>query len=202
MKTNKHKHNNNRLKLLLCVLGIGLIPPLALADVLEEIVVTAQKQEEPLQEVPVSVSALSGDQIDNLGFSDLTDITMQIPSLQLNSWSPQLTIFNLRGVSQNNFVDNLEAPIAVYHDEAYIASINALSGPDIRPRAGRSAEGAARHPLRAQRHGRIDSLHQSRRHRDRAEWLRRVLNRLIQPHQLAGRRGGQPDTHCQVAVSG
>ena len=131
MKTNKHKHKDkhNRLKLLLCVLGIGLIPPLALADVLEEIVVTAQKQEEPLQEVPVSVSALSGDQIDNLGFSDLTDITMQIPSLQLNSWSPQLTIFNLRGVSQNNFVDNLEAPIAVYHDEAYIASINALSGP-------------------------------------------------------------------------
>ncbi|MGA0099518.1 MAG: TonB-dependent receptor, partial [Steroidobacteraceae bacterium] len=40
----------------------------------------------------------------------------------------QLTIFNLRGVSQNNFVDNLEAPVAVYQDDAYIASINAVSG--------------------------------------------------------------------------
>ncbi|MFZ9967012.1 MAG: TonB-dependent receptor, partial [Steroidobacteraceae bacterium] len=39
-----------------------------------------------------------------------------------------LTIFNLRGVSQNNFVDNLEAPVAVYQDDAYIASINAVSG--------------------------------------------------------------------------
>ena len=58
----------------------------------------------------------------------MTEITQQMPALQINAWSPQLTIFNIRGVSQNNFVDNLEAPIAVYHDDAYIASLNAISG--------------------------------------------------------------------------
>lgn len=100
----------------------------AYADVLEEVVVTATKRQESVQDIPLSVSALSGEQIDALQLSDMTEITQQIPNLQLNAWSPQLTIFNIRGVSQNNFVDNLEAPIAVYQDDAYIASLNALSG--------------------------------------------------------------------------
>ncbi len=101
---------------------------IAHADVLEEITVTAQKRQESVQDVPLSVSALSGDQIQTLGLSDMTEITQQIPALQINAWSPQLTIFNIRGVSQNNFVDNLEAPIAVYHDDAYVASLNVISG--------------------------------------------------------------------------
>lgn len=98
------------------------------AQVLEEIVVSAQKREENLQEIPISVSALTGDQIDALGMKDFTEITQQIPSLQLNAWSPNLTIFNIRGISQNSFTDNLEGPIAIYHDDAYVASMNAISG--------------------------------------------------------------------------
>lgn len=98
------------------------------ANVIEEIVVTATKRQQSVQDVAISVSALSGEQIDALGLSDMQDITQQMPNMQLSAWSPQLTIFNLRGVSQNNFVDNLEAPIAVYQDDAYIASMNAISG--------------------------------------------------------------------------
>lgn len=98
------------------------------AGLFEKIQVTATKRSESIQEVPVSVSALSGDQLDALGISDNVEITQQIPNFQVNAWSPQITIFNLRGVSQNNFVDNLEAPIAVYQDEAYVASMNAISG--------------------------------------------------------------------------
>ena len=94
----------------------------------EVIEVTATKRSESIQSVPVSVSALSGGQLDALGLSDNSEITQQIPNFQVNAWSPQITIFNLRGVSQNNYVDNLEAPIAVYQDEVYIASMNAISG--------------------------------------------------------------------------
>lgn len=101
---------------------------IAYGDVLDEVTVTATKRQESVQDIPLSVSALSGEQLDALGLSDMTEITQQIPNLQMNAWSPQLTIFNIRGVSQNNFVDNLEAPIAVYQDDAYVASINALSG--------------------------------------------------------------------------
>ena len=109
-------------------LGLGLLPLLGVAQVLEEVVVTAQKRAENLQDVPVSVTAFSGEQLNALGATDFTEITQQIPGLQLNAWSPNLTIFNLRGISQNNFQDHLEAPVAVYVDDAYIGSLNGISG--------------------------------------------------------------------------
>lgn len=93
-----------------------------------EIIVTATKRSESLQRVPISVSAFSGEQIDRLGITETTQITQQIPGLRMNAWSPNLTIFSLRGISQSNFTDNLEAPVAVYQDNAYVASMNAVSG--------------------------------------------------------------------------
>ncbi|MEJ2456992.1 MAG: TonB-dependent receptor [Novosphingobium sp.] len=93
-----------------------------------DIVVTANKRDENVQKVPISVTAYSGDQLKALGVTEATQITQHIPGLQLNAWSPNLTIFNLRGISQNNFTDYLEAPIAVYVDDAYMGSMNGLSG--------------------------------------------------------------------------
>ncbi|WP_223806523.1 TonB-dependent receptor [Novosphingobium sp. LASN5T] len=93
-----------------------------------DIVVTANKRSENLQKVGISVSAYSGDQLKALGITDTTQITQQIPAFQLNAWSPNVTIFNLRGISQNNFTDYLEAPVAVYMDDAYMGSINGISG--------------------------------------------------------------------------
>lgn len=98
------------------------------AQVLEEILVTAQKREENLQDVGISITAFTGDQLKNLGITNTVDITQQVPALQLNTFAPSLTILNLRGISQNNFQDNLEAPVAVYIDGAYVASMNAISG--------------------------------------------------------------------------
>lgn len=96
--------------------------------VTDEIIVTSQKRSQSIQDVPVAVTAYTGEQIEALGIDNTTEITQQIPSLQVSQWSPNLTIFNIRGVSQNNFTDNLEAPIAVYLDDAYMGSINGLSG--------------------------------------------------------------------------
>lgn len=98
------------------------------AGVLEEVVITAQKREQNLQEVGISVTAFSGNQLDNLGMSNSVDITQQVPAMQLQSYTPAFTIINLRGISQNNFQDNLEAPVAVYVDGAYVPSMNAISG--------------------------------------------------------------------------
>ncbi|MFY7837396.1 MAG: TonB-dependent receptor [Novosphingobium sp.] len=92
------------------------------------ITVTANKRAENVQKVPIAITAYSGDQLKALGVTDATQITQQVPGLQLNAWSPNVTIFNLRGISQNNFTDYLEAPIAVYVDDAYMGSINGLSG--------------------------------------------------------------------------
>jgi len=100
----------------------------ASANVLEEVIVTAQKREQNLQDVGVSVTAYDGAQLDALGFDNNVDITQQIPGMQLNTFAPSLTTFNIRGVSQNNFTDNLEAPIAVYIDDAYVSSMQAING--------------------------------------------------------------------------
>ncbi len=98
------------------------------ANVLEEVVVTAQKREQNLQDVGVSVTAFSGDQMKQLGVTNTIEITEQFPGLQMTSFSPNLVTFNIRGVSQNNFTDNNEAPVAVYIDDAYVASMNAIAG--------------------------------------------------------------------------
>ena len=92
-----------------------------------DIVVTANKRGENLQKVPISVSAYSGEQLKALGITETTQITQQIPNFQMQAFSPNLTVFNLR-ISQNNFTDYLEAPVAVYMDDAYMGSINGISG--------------------------------------------------------------------------
>ena len=97
-------------------------------SLLDVVVVTAQKRSQNLQDVPVSVSALTGNQLSKLGINETTGITQQIPGMHINAWSPNVTIFNLRGISQNNFQDNLEAPVAVYMDNAYMGSMNGISG--------------------------------------------------------------------------
>lgn len=94
--------------------------------VFDEIVVTAQKREERLQDVGISITALSGEALETLNLTNMQEISQQVPGLTVSTFTPAFTTFNLRGVSQNNFQDNLEAPVAVYMDEVYLASMNAL----------------------------------------------------------------------------
>jgi iron complex outermembrane recepter protein len=95
---------------------------------LDEIVVTAQRREQNLQDVGTSVTAFDANTLQKLGFKDVTDIVGQVPGMQFNQYGATVTIYNLRGVSQNDFSDHQEAPIAVYSDDAYIASTGALAG--------------------------------------------------------------------------
>ena len=98
-------------------------------SVFQEIVVTAQKRREKIQDVGISITALSGETIKTLNLSNMQQISQQVPNLEVSAWTPAFTTFNLRGISQNNFQDNLEAPIAVYQDEVYVGSMNALGLP-------------------------------------------------------------------------
>jgi iron complex outermembrane recepter protein len=87
---------------------------------LEEIVITAQKRAENLQEVPVSVSAISGSELEMFRFRDSADITAQIPNLQsTNTAGSGVPIFSLRGVAMSDFSFNQASPVAIYIDEVY-----------------------------------------------------------------------------------
>jgi iron complex outermembrane recepter protein len=96
---------------------------------LEEIVVTANRREERLQDVGISVTALGSASLTNLNITTATDITRAVPSLKMNAYSSSQVVFNIRGVSQNDYGDQQEPPVAVYQDDSYASSINLASFP-------------------------------------------------------------------------
>ena len=108
---------------LLPLLAAAFSPP-AFAQVLEEVVVTAQKREQALQDVGISVSAFSGTQMEQLGWDTSDDVVSQLPGVTLvQPNGPSSFYFNVRGVAQNDFSgDNQESPVAVYIDEVYVPS--------------------------------------------------------------------------------
>lgn len=93
-----------------------------------DIIVTAQKREQNIQKIGASISAIGTEGLKSIGRQDITALTNLIPSVQANQYSPTLTVFNIRGVSQNDFSDSQEAPIAFYNDEVYVAPLGAISG--------------------------------------------------------------------------
>ena len=103
-------------------LGVPLPSP---AQVIEEVVVTAQKREELAQDIPVSITAFTGDAAKKLGFINSVDIAAQTPGLNIGTPvgegnNPSLV---LRGVGLNDFNDNNESPVAMYRDDVYISAM-------------------------------------------------------------------------------
>ena len=87
-----------------------------------DIVVTAQKREENIQNVGIAISAYSGEQLRALNIQSSSDIASYSPGVHISgSLAGQNTQFTIRGVTQNDFNDIVEAPNAVYLDEGYIA---------------------------------------------------------------------------------
>ena len=90
-------------------------------SVLEEIVVTAQKREQNIQDVGIAITAFTGDQMTALGVEQSFDIARFTPGVHISgNLAGQNTQFTIRGVTQNDFNDIIEAPTAVYLDEGYI----------------------------------------------------------------------------------
>lgn len=90
---------------------------------LETIVVTARKRSENLQSVPVTVTALSSDTLQNAGVFQTNDLSGAVPNLQISSaYGTAQPNFTLRGIgvaSETNA--NQASPVGVYVDEVYQA---------------------------------------------------------------------------------
>lgn len=93
---------------------------------LEEVVVTARKREENIQDVPISISAHSGSQLESLGIENTAEIARITPNLQFDGTaavsgsSVASTIF-IRGIGQTDFTLNSDPGVGVYLDGVYIA---------------------------------------------------------------------------------
>ncbi|MEH6585046.1 MAG: TonB-dependent receptor [Halioglobus sp.] len=88
------------------------------AQVLEEVIVTARKRAEVMQDVPVSVTAFTGNQLRNAGIVNLKDLGYQTPGVQIDqSSAAQIWI---RGIGQRDDGSRVDAPVGVYIDGLYI----------------------------------------------------------------------------------
>ncbi len=87
----------------------------------EEIVVTAQKRAERLQDVPIAIGAISASQAAAKGINDISSIQAAIPGLVINHTANEGNIF-VRGVGTNLFGPASEQTVAVYVDNIYYPS--------------------------------------------------------------------------------
>ncbi|MCC7411023.1 MAG: TonB-dependent receptor [Gammaproteobacteria bacterium] len=96
------------------------------ATILEEIIVTAQKREQSIQDVPIAITAFSGEQLRELGFRESTDVVNMTPGVTASgNIGGQFLTFNIRGVNQSDFADLHESPNAVYIDQVYLSLMQA-----------------------------------------------------------------------------
>ncbi|MBU6442512.1 MAG: TonB-dependent receptor [Alphaproteobacteria bacterium] len=90
---------------------------------IEEVVVTAQKRVQNIQDVGIAITAISGDQLAARGITS-TDALAGVPGVYISSFnSDTTTTLTIRGVNQNDFGDQEEPPNAVYVDGAYVSFI-------------------------------------------------------------------------------
>lgn len=106
---------------LLGSVAIGAVPAMAqtAGQGVGEIVVTATKRSENLQDVPVSISAIGAEQLASRGVTGTGDLTSVVPNLQVSSqYGETQPNFSMRGVGvANEFAANTASPIGVYVDE-------------------------------------------------------------------------------------
>lgn len=91
---------------------------------LEEIVVTAQKRSENVNDVPMSIAALSGDQLIAKGFSDTEDLAKIVPGFTVTKTNSNSPVFSLRGVGLYLYDSGVGASpaVSVYIDEVGLPS--------------------------------------------------------------------------------
>jgi iron complex outermembrane receptor protein len=99
--------------------------PAAAAEVttLEAVKVTARKREESLQDVPVAVTAVSGERLETLAVKDLGDLQGQVPNLTVyaaRGSNTTITTF-IRGVGQADPLWGVDPGVGIYFDDVYIA---------------------------------------------------------------------------------
>jgi iron complex outermembrane receptor protein len=112
-------------------------------NVLEEVIVTAQKREQSLQEVPIAVTAFSGEFLDKAGITDVFQMQSVAPSLKVSqSQSVASTNFSIRGFGTSSNSYGFESAVGLFVDGVYqsrgstlanemvdIASVEVLRGP-------------------------------------------------------------------------
>ena len=90
---------------------------------LEEIVVTAQKRSESLQEVPISIQVFSEEDIERLNINNTIDLAKNIPGMVgvTNVGLPQAAAYFIRGIGQDESVSSLDPAVGTFVDGVFMS---------------------------------------------------------------------------------
>ena len=93
---------------------------------LDEIVVTAQRREEKVQDVPIAISAFSADQLEKLNVTEALSIGKLIPNLLAfnNTGISTANSYYLRGIGNTESIATFDPPVGTYADDVYISRQN------------------------------------------------------------------------------
>ena len=140
-------------------IAIALASTAAQAQLIEEVIVTAQKRAENVMDVPIAITAFSGDALEKLGTRSLTDIGRFTAGVDMNNNKSLQPTYSIRGVETNDWTIGSDPAVAVYVDGVYAARgagaeaafvdverIEVLKGPQG-TLFGRNATGGAIHIL-------------------------------------------------------
>jgi outer membrane receptor protein involved in Fe transport len=96
---------------------LAAAPAQAQQLVLEEVIVTAQKRAESLQDVPISVAAMSGEKMEDNGILDLEELTQYMPNVNINQGRATPNLF-IRGIG-SGVNAGFEQSVGMYIDGVY-----------------------------------------------------------------------------------
>ncbi len=93
--------------------------------IIDEVIVTAQKRSQSLQDVAVAVSAFTGDTLETRGIGKSNELATQVPNLAIatNGGPDGAPVFYIRGVGLTDFSSANSGPVGVYQDEVYLKSL-------------------------------------------------------------------------------
>jgi iron complex outermembrane recepter protein len=119
---------NQMLMACVSVLALHTAPALAqdapaeAADesVIEDIVVTAQRRSERVQDIPVAISAFGGEAIERAGIASLENIAPRVPSFYFGSFGAARPQLYIRGIGTRSFDPGSESSVGVFAGDVYL----------------------------------------------------------------------------------
>ena len=130
MEMDMHKHKMTLvISGMVATLAAGGVAPGTLAqerasnEVFEEVVVTATKRSQSIYEVPLAISAFTGDALHKQGILDLTDIGKFVPNLNVTGFSAGHTSSTnpfIRGIGLQDHLITTDPGVGVYVDGVYL----------------------------------------------------------------------------------
>ncbi|TFG87264.1 MAG: TonB-dependent receptor [Chromatiales bacterium] len=121
------RHNMYGWSLLALSLALGGPLPVSGQSLIDEIIVTSQRREEQLQDVPIAVTAYSADQLEVLQVHETLDIGRLVPNLiaHNNTGLGTANAYSLRGLNNTESIATFDPPVGSYVDDIYVSRQNA-----------------------------------------------------------------------------